>query len=134
MTEELIDVPLSSKAIVFINDRLRLDRKRRQQTDKDPIKEIDVPTTSETIVKLTIAQITFINGRLLKSRRTREADRLAKKSKTSRGPTVKDPILEIKLQMTGAVTIVTTPDNSPPRISHPPVDHHWTPNHGLIPV
>ena len=139
MTDELIDVPLSSRAITFINERLRLDRKRRQQTDKDPIKEIPVPNTPETIVKLTIPQITFINNRLAKNRRTRESDRLAKKSKTSRGPTVKDPILEIKLQMTGTVTIVTTPaqtspDNSPPRISQPPIDHHWTPNPGLIPV
>ena len=119
MTDELIEVPLTINQIVFINERLRLDRKRRKHTENDLIKEIEVPTVPNTIVKLSTPQIIFINSRLAKNRRARESSRIAKQSKTPRGPTVKDPIIEIKLQTSGIAIIVSvssqnSPDNSPP--------------------
>lgn len=112
MADELIEVPLTIDQIVFINERLRLDRKRRKHIENDLIKEIDVPNMPNTIVKLSVPQIMFINSRLVKNRRARELSRIAYKSKIPRGPTVKDPILEIKLPMSGIAMIITTPSQN----------------------
>lgn len=118
MDESVINVPLTIFMVNFINTRLELDRKNREYNRTtihvakiprgpsliDPILSI-IPQSNDPNhvmnVPLTLKQIYFINDRLCANRRKRERNLAIKNAKhpAVKPNGIKDPILEIKVQL-----------------------------------
>lgn len=125
MADELIDVPLTYRQCVFINERLEMLRRRKEKKRLakkssytltrhiDPIISIETPSNRDIIARLSLRQIFFINDQLAKDRADREKERKKKHPLNPRGPTLKDPLLEIHIQVgTGIATIIQTSPSS----------------------